>query len=231
MFIQDRVRRKIIPAIDLKDFKILDELTDAIYLSFDEIQKIYYTDLYDNPHLIQYRDLFVFGCLTGLRFSDYTTLRFEDVRRGMLYKKSNKVDTWSVIPLLEEAQIIFNTHFKNGIPKISNPKFNEYIKEIGRLAGIVELVTHSYKKGNKDVIEVKPKYQWITTHTCRRSFATNEYLAGTDVALIMKITGHKSVRDFYKYIRIAIEEHAAQQMQSIWKDRNNMQAFPISKSG
>ncbi|MBW7913561.1 MAG: phage integrase SAM-like domain-containing protein, partial [Taibaiella sp.] len=78
MFIKDRVRRKIIQPIDMSEFKILDEETDAIYLAYEEISKIYYADLSAQPHLIQYRDLFVLGCLTGLRFSDYTTLRYED---------------------------------------------------------------------------------------------------------------------------------------------------------
>lgn len=64
----------------------------------------------------------------------------------------------------------------------------------------------SHKKGNKDIVIVKPKYAWVTSHTCRRSFCTNEFLAGTPVDLIMKISGHKSLRDFYKYIIITPEE-------------------------
>src|SRR5688500_526098 len=79
---------------------------------------------------------------------------------------------------------------------------------------------HSYKKSNKDVIEVKPKYAWVTSHTCRRSFCTNEFLAGTPVELIMKISGHKSVKDFYKYIRITPEE-AANKIKMIWEKREN----------
>jgi hypothetical protein len=69
VFVKDRVRRKIIASIDLSDFKILDEESDAIYLSWKEINQIYCTDLSEFPHLIPYRDLFVLGCLTGLRFS------------------------------------------------------------------------------------------------------------------------------------------------------------------
>lgn len=147
----------------------------------------------------------------------------------MLYKKSAKVDTWAVIPLLDEAQVIFNRHFRNGIPKISNPKFNKYIKEIGKIAGITEPTTFSYKRGSQDITVKKSKCEWITTHTCRRSFCTNEYLQGTSVALIMSISGHKSTTDFFKYIRIAREEHAAMQIKDIWKDRNNMQAFATPK--
>jgi hypothetical protein len=57
-----------------------------------------------------------------------------------------------------------------------------------------------------EVVIVGPKYGWVTSHTCRRSFCTKEFLAGTPVDLIMKISGHKRLRDFYKYIRITPEE-------------------------
>jgi integrase len=83
------------------------------------------------------------------------------------------------------------------------------------------LIKHSYKKGNKDIIQVKPKYSWITSHTCRRSFCTNEFLAGTPVELIMKISGHKSVKDFYKYIRITPEE-AGNKIKELWIKRGEM---------
>lgn len=66
IFVRDRVRRKIVPPIDLSDFKILNEDSDAIYLSWKEINQIYNIDLSDFPSLLPYRDLFVLGCLTML---------------------------------------------------------------------------------------------------------------------------------------------------------------------
>ena len=128
----------------------------------------------------------MFGCLTGLRFSDFSVIRSEDVRDKKLYKKQEKSDHWVVVPLREQAYTIFVHNFKRKIPRITNPDFNYYIKEVGRLAGLDELITFSYKRANKDVVEVKPRYEWITSHTCRRSFCTNEFLAGTPVKLIMK---------------------------------------------
>jgi len=59
--------------------------------------------LSDHPHLINYRNDFVLGCLTGLRFSDFSELMKDDVRKDMLYKKQNKSDHWVVIPLKDEA--------------------------------------------------------------------------------------------------------------------------------
>lgn len=220
IFIRDRIRRKIIPSIDLSDFKILNEESDAIYLSWKEINQIYNTDLTDYPSLLPYRDLFVLGCLTGLRFSDFSNIKPEDIRKGMLHKKQEKSDHWVVIPLMDTANEILINRFKKVIPVVNNPDFNVNIKEIGRLAGICESVKFSYKKGNKDIEVIKPKYGWITSHTCRRSFCTNEFLAGTPIELIMKISGHKSLQDLYRYIRISPEE-AGKKIREIWLQRGS----------
>lgn len=221
IFLGNRMRRKIIPTINLEDFKILDENADAVYLSWAEIRQIFQKNLSATPQLEKYRDLFVFGCLTGLRYSDFSTISPDDVRNKMLYKKQEKSDHWVVIPLRNEAYDIFVNRFKRQIPKISNAGFNYYIKEVAQKSGIVEPIKFSHKKGNRDIIEIKPKYAWVTSHTCRRSFCTNEFLAGTPVELIMKISGHKSIRDFYRYIRITPEE-AGNKIKELWTVRNEM---------
>lgn len=220
-FIKDRVKRKIVKPIDLSDFKIPEEESDAIYLTYEEIAKIYQTDLSEHSHLTEYRDLFVLACLTGLRFSDFSTLRPEDLQRDMLYKKQEKSDHWVIIPLRHEAKLIFTRQFRDRIPELTNPEFNRHIKTIGKLAGITQIVKFSYKKGNQTITVIKPKYEWITSHTARRSFCTNEFLAGTPVEFIMKISGHKRTKDFYKYIRITSEE-AARKIKELWLASNDM---------
>jgi integrase len=111
--------------------------------------------------------------------------------------------------------------FQGKVPKTTNAELNRYIKKVGQLAGIESPVKISFKKGNQDITSVKPKFTLITTHTCRRSFCTNEFLAGTPPELIMKISGHKSIKDFYKYIRISPEE-AGQKIKEIWESRGEM---------
>ena len=93
IFLKNRQAKKIIPALDLTGFKIHEEDSDAIYLTSEEIIKISETDLTSQPHLKMNRDLFVLGCLTGLRFSDFSKLRAEDLRDNMLYKKQGKTNT------------------------------------------------------------------------------------------------------------------------------------------
>jgi integrase len=221
IFLRNRMRKKIIVPINLEEYKILDEEADAVYLTFSEIIQIYKADLSSHPHLRKYQMLFVLGCLTGLRYSDFSIIEPEDVRERMLYKKQGKSDSWVVIPLRDEAYHIFVQEFKRRIPRITNPDFNWYIKEVAQHAGITRPIKFSHKKGVADVVTVKPKYQWITSHTCRRSFCTNEFLAGTPVELIMKISGHKSLKAFYRYIRITPEE-AGQKIKELWEKRGGM---------
>jgi site-specific recombinase XerD len=221
IFLKNRQAKKIIPVLDLSGFKIHEEDSDAIYLTSVEITAVSKLDLNNHPHLKMHRDLFVLGCLTGLRFSDFSKLRAEDLRDNMLYKKQGKTKHWVVIPLRSEASEIFERLFSQNVPKTSNPEFNNHIKEIGRLADLCQSIKHSCMRGNMEVFETKPKYGWITSHTCRRSFCTNEFLAGTPVELIMKISGHKSLKDFYRYIKIAPEQ-AGQQIREIWRERGEM---------
>jgi integrase len=219
-FLNNRVKKKIIAPPDLTGWTIPEEEVDAVYLNWEEISKVFRTNLANFPHLVDYRDDTVVGCLTGLRFSDFSKLSETDVRGDLLYKKQQKSSHWVVIPLRPEAKEILDNKFSKGSLPPSNPEFNRHIKNLCKQAGITEPVTHSYKKGNQLITETKPKYAWVTSHTCRRSFCTNEFLAGTPVELIMKISGHKSVKDFYKYIRITPEEAAAK-MREIWISRGD----------
>jgi site-specific recombinase XerD len=228
-FLRNRMRKKIIAPIDLDGWTILEEEVDAVYLTMEEIYRVYNLDLSASPELINCRNDFVLGCLTGLRFSDFSDLMKDDLRNDMLYKKQNKSEHWVVIPLRQQALEILKARFKNNVGVLTNVEFNKNIKVIGQLAGVISPIKFSHKKHGKDVIETKPKYAWITSHTCRRSFCTNEFLAGTPVELIMKISGHKSVKDFYKYIRITPEE-AGHKIKELWNKRGDMKAFNGCKS-
>ena len=82
------------------------------------------------------------------------------------------------------------------MPQVSNPNFNYCIKEVVRLAGIHERIKITHKRCNKITEETRPKYAWIMSHTCRRSFCTNEFLDGTPSNLIIAINEHKTGKAF-----------------------------------
>lgn len=212
------MKKKIIPFVDLSDYKVLEEDGDSVYLSWEEISVIYHFDLSKKQYLEKYRDLLVLGCLTGFRFSDYSDIKPDEVRNGMLYVAQQKTLATVVVPLRRDAKAILIDKYNMQMPQISNPNFNEYIKEVCKLAGITEEVKITHKRGNKTIEEVRPKYAWIISHTCRRSFCTNEYLASTPTDLIMTISGHKTEKAFRKYIK-ADKVQKANMIKKLWDNR------------
>jgi site-specific recombinase XerD len=217
IFLTNRMSKNIIPFMDLSSYKVMEEDVDAIYLSWKEISTMYRLDLSDNKILEIVRDEFVLGCLTGFRFSDYVDIKPDEIRDGMLYITQTKTSDRVVVPLRSETEAILQK-YNMEMPYVSNPEFNLYIKEIAKLAGFSESIKFSYKIGNKMVEEVRPKYAWVMSHTCRRSFCTNEFLDGTPITLIMAISGHKTEKAFRKYIK-ADNLQKALMMKKLWEGR------------
>jgi integrase len=183
----------------------------SIYLSEDELQNIYNFDFSNRPALDRVRDLFIIGCYTGLRFSDFSTLSLNNITNGFINITTQKTGDNVVIPIRKEVEEILNKYKDTltGLPRsLSNQKMNEALKELGRNTGINEPITITDIKGGLRVVKTVPKYDLITTHTARRSFATNLYLSGFPAISIMKITGHRTESAFMKYIKISKEENA-----------------------
>lgn len=192
-----------------RSFKKPQETADTIYLNMAELQLISKTIL--PKYLENVRDLFLLGCYTGLRFSDYNKLtkdRFiED--DTMLKVRTEKTDETVIIPLHPEAKrIIEKYHVKGGFHLISNQNFNKFIKDVCKLAGITKSTTITRTVGGKKVRITKDKNKLVSSHTARRSFATNAYLAGVPTLAIMSITGHRSEMSFLKYVKVTKEEQA-----------------------
>lgn len=214
-FLRDRMQKKIIPHFDLSYYRVMEENVDAVYLSWEELSKVYHLDLSKRKPLEKYRDLFVLGCLTGFRFSDYSNIKPEELRNGMLYVTQVKTMATVVVPLRKDAKDILVGKYNMRMPQVSNANFNYYIKEVVKLAGIDDLVKITHKHGNMISEEIKPKYEWIVSHTCRRSFCTNEFLAKTPVHLIMAISGHKTEKSFRRYVK-ADQLQKAFMIKEIW---------------
>ena len=112
------------------------------------------------------------------------------------------------IPILPTVRRIIDK-YKGDLPKpLSNQKMNDYLKEVGELAGLDSQESKTLTKGGLRVTKTQSKFELVTTHTARRSFCTNNYLAGMDSISIMAISGHKSEREFLGYIKVTPREHA-----------------------
>jgi len=192
-----------------RKFKKTTEETDKIYLNLKELEKIYKHDLSTNKKLERVRDLFIIGCFTGLRFSDFIHLsKGNIIDDNKIRIRTQKTKDTVIIPLHPYVREILEKYEWNIPDPISNQKMNKYLKEIGEDAKIKGKIQITITKGGELKKDTHNKFKLISTHTARRSFASNCYLAGISAITIMKITGHKSESSFLKYIRISQEENA-----------------------
>ncbi len=212
VFMGEAVDRKLTTNLQYKNrrFKNVEENAETIYLSESEIKKLYNLSLANTKRLEKVRDLFIIACYTGLRFSDLIELRKENVSQdgNVVRIRTQKTGEVVIIPLKGYVKEILNKY--EGMPpqSFSNQKMNDYLKELGELAEIDENVIITATKGGIRKAEDFKKWQLITTHTARRSFATNAYLSGLPTISIMKITGHRTEKSFLKYIKISQEDNA-----------------------
>jgi len=195
-----------------KRFRKITEIADTIYLNDEELLRIYNLDLSANPAREKTRDLFLIGCYTGLRFSDYNKLRPENIKkteRGtFLNIKTQKTNELVIIPLNWMILEILEKYNQNLPGAFTNQEMNRELKEIGKAAEIAEKVSITATRGGLRTDTIHQKYELISTHTARRSFATNSYLAGIPTISIMKITGHRTDKAFMLYIKISQEDNA-----------------------
>lgn len=203
-----------------RDFKIIEEVSDTIYLTESELDAIYELDLTakKDKHLERVRDIFIIAARTALRYSDVTNLRkhnFQSNSKGsFLSIVTQKTGKFVMVPLKKQVIEIFNKYDGELPRELSNQKMNKYLKEIGKRAQINSLVSKSITKGGAKEESAKEKWEFITTHTARRSAATNLFLAGFPAISIMKLTGHKTEKSFLKYIRMTEEDNAYKMAES-----------------
>jgi len=193
-------------------FKAPEETVDHIFLNQEELRILYETDLTTKPYLDRVRDLFLIGCHTGLRFSDFTHLKkenLEETKNGFVFNvKTHKTSERVVIPVKAVVKAIWDK-YQDILPRaISNQKMNDYLKELGKIAGINKMAIIKKTSGKEVREKTCPKCELITTHTARRSFATNAYLSGIPAISIMKFTGHRTESSFMKYIKVSQERNA-----------------------
>ncbi|MFI3259641.1 MAG: site-specific integrase [Rikenellaceae bacterium] len=202
---------------DYGKYAVFSEEVDNVYLNREELAQIKDIDLSGNACLDRVRDWFLLLAWTGCRYSDLDKINHSSVKDGFITFRQQKTNTKVTIPLHSVVEGIL-AKYGDSMPKpISNQRFNEFLKEVVRLAGIdnVECVT-STVGGVKETRSAE-KYRLVCSHTGRRSFATNMYLAGVPTLTIMSVTGHKTERSFYKYIKVTQEEQA-RLMKSKWEE-------------
>ena len=204
------------PAFSGKKFKAPKESTGKVYLTAQELNDLFQLDLSAHPRLDRARDLFIVGAWTGLRFGDWSSIGPDRITGDRIHIRTEKTGATDVIPLHPCVRAILNK-YDNALPRaISNQKMNAYLREVTTMVPSLQArASINSTVGGVMRYVTKAKAELVTTHTARRSFASNAfkgdgYKGPVPARTIMAITGHSTEQAFRLYIRLTKEEHADQ---------------------
>lgn len=182
----------------------------VIFLTWAELTQLREYNIPETKkYLDRVRDVFLFQCFSGLRYSDVFNLRRSDVKENYIEVTTVKTADSLIIELNDHSKAILNKykdiHFEHDkvLPVITNQKMNDYLKELAELAGIDEPIRETYYKGNERIDEVMPKYALLGTHAGRRTFICNALSLGIPAQVVMKWTGHSDYKAMKPYVDIA----------------------------
>ena len=190
--------------------KLKDTQKKIIFLTWEELNKLREFKIPPTKQALErVRDVFLFQCFTGLRYSDVFNLRRSDIKGDHIEVTTVKTSDSLIIELNDHSKAILEKYkdveFENNkaLPVITNQKMNDYLKELAELAEINEPVRQTYYKGNERIDEVTPKYDLLGTHAGRRTFICNALALGIPPQVVMKWTGHSDYKAMKPYIDIA----------------------------
>lgn len=182
----------------------------VIFLTWAELTRLREYQIPETKkYLDRVRDVFLFQCFTGLRYSDVFNLRRSDVKESHIEVTTVKTADSLIIELNSHSKAILDkykdVHFEHDkvLPVITNQKMNDYLKELAEVAEINEPVRETYYKGNQRIDETTPKYALLGTHAGRRTFICNALSLGIPAQVVMKWTGHSDYKAMKPYIDIA----------------------------
>jgi len=197
--------------IELEGLKLNKEKTEKIYLSLKEIDQIEAAQI-DKPYLINARDWLIISCFTGQRISDFMRFNKEMIRvedsKTLLEFDQQKTGKIMTIPLHSKVTSILKKYNGDFPKRISDQRYNDYLKEVCKIAKLHQKIQGKKQiNTSKDPLERKvrrvegmyPKYELVTSHIGRRSFATNHY-GKIPTSYLIYVTGHSSEEMFLNYI-------------------------------
>lgn len=213
--------------IEHRSFTAKREATYDTYLNEEEIRKIFELKLNHSPGMDIVRDWTIIGVWTGLRVSDMKRLSKVNLQQEYIEITTTKTGANAIIPIHDQVKMILKKRDGNFPPQVTEQYFNENIKKVAAKAGIsnvlqgkklAPVILPNGTKAHRKKLDFYPKHDLITTHTCRRSFATNLY-GKLPNRTIMAITTHKSEAQFEKYIKQSQMEHV-EALKEYWQSNS-----------
>lgn len=185
------------------------EQKTIVYLEKSELDKLESWDFHATPYLDRVRDLFVFSCYSGLRFSDIQALTNSQISDNDISVITQKTDDPLRIELNSHTRRILEKYYgqygEKALPQITNQRANDYIKEACKRVGIDRKIKIVHYYGSVRREEITEKWKCITFHAGRRTFITTALTLGIPVPVIMKWTGHKDSKMLRPYMEIVDE--------------------------
>ncbi len=186
-----------ISGIKIKTYK-----TSKVFLTKEELKKIEITKMYGRENIVKIR--FLIGAYTGARYSDFKNLSYDNIQGKFLKYMAQKTNAVISVPVHPYVR----KQLKKGIPEFDFEKentevkyFNDTIKKICFESGINSTDIYFQKNGDKIIKEIIPKWKKVSSHTARRSFATNLAMEkGVSMQYIQKLLGHASVMTTENYV-------------------------------
>lgn len=198
----------------INDFKLKYKKTKkpVIFLTWEELMKMYHLDLKKHPELEKTRDMFCFCCFTSLRHSDMDNLKWGNVSENAIQIVTQKTAASITIDLNDYSKEILEKYRADNsieddyvFPRKSSQKMNLRLKQIAKSCGIDTPISFIELYGSERKEIIVPKYELITTHCGRRTFISNALAMGIPPNVVMKWTGHSDYKAMMPYIEIADE--------------------------
>ncbi|WP_346239401.1 phage integrase SAM-like domain-containing protein [Niabella insulamsoli] len=172
------------------------------------------------------KNLFIFSCSTGFRYSDMMDLKWEHIQDDWIIKKQVKGGKTSKIevPLNPISRHILSIYegMTTPLPTISNQKANDYVKLIGDLAGIKQKVEINTKVGATIATEMQPKCNLMSMHMGRRVFISLTLEKGVGMQDVMSLSNHKKFASFKRYFSISKKQK--EKAMSVWRAVENKES-------
>ena len=187
-----------------------------VFLTQDELNRL---RTFPIPKRMKYlervRDVFLFSCFTGLRYSDVFNLKKSDIKDNAIEITTVKTADSLIIELNDHSRAILDKYKhetlsgNKALPVISNQRMNIYLKQLGEMAGLDDPVRKTYFKGSRRIDQIIPKYRLLASHVGRRTFVCNALALGIPPQVVMKWTGHSDYASMKPYIDIADDVKAS----------------------
>jgi integrase/recombinase XerD len=201
--------------------------TEKLYLRAEELERLRTAML--PAALVPVRDVFLFCCYTGLRYSDVLQLHggnlelLPDGSGRVLRLLQTKTRTSVSIFLTSVASAILDKYAcseREGpgarlLPVLANQAMNRYLKRIGKLAKLTRLVETADVRAGQIVKQAVPAYELLTVHAARHSFAVQSLLRGVPVAVLQRVMGHASITTTMIYAKV-VEDFQHQALRAAW---------------